>query len=430
MPHPDPKILFRALSANVIVGPDHPFYVPLLADATRLDPIERLARRIGFEESESASLITGFRGNGKSTQLRRLKKLLEDEGHTVFLIDLLDWMMMSKPIEVSDFLLTVVGALDEAQRAQGFGAHTGFFDGLRDWLSATVGAEDVEVEVQAGVVGLKAKLKSNPTFRERLQEHLRARVSQLVLDARAYVSHMVDTIRRTTGDPNRKVVVLVDSCEQLRGSGDDATRVQTSAHELFVNQADNLQFPKLHVVYTFPPSLLPLAQNLGRAYGGRAITTWPNVRVRTRHGGRADEAGIRTLRTVVDKRFAPRARLISDAHLDQLAAASGGDVRDFFRLVRECLVDIDPQSGGVATDDHIKRVIAQLRRELLPIAEDDKRWLARIHERKDVALENIASIPTLIRFFDNNLIMNYENGEAWYDVHPLVIDELPTSAEG
>jgi hypothetical protein len=32
--------------------------------------------------------------------------------------------------------------------------------------------------------------------------------------------------------------------------------------------------------------------------------------------------------------------------------------------------------------------------------------------------------PDLARFLDSNRIMNYLNGEPWYDVHPLLLDEI------
>jgi hypothetical protein len=88
------------------------------------------------------------------------------------------------------------------------------------------------------------------------------------------------------------------------------------------------------------------------------------------------------------------------------------------------LVQLDIAGLGVADDALVDRCIARLRRDLLPLADEDARWLARIHARKDVALERRDQIPTLMRFFDSNLIMNYQNGSTWYDVHPLVVDEI------
>jgi hypothetical protein len=64
--------------------PDDPYYVNILGGTPEKDPVRRLWQRIQLASSESVSLLTGFRGNGKSTELRRLKKLLEESGCTVF----------------------------------------------------------------------------------------------------------------------------------------------------------------------------------------------------------------------------------------------------------------------------------------------------------------------------------------------------------
>ena len=72
----------------------------------------------------------------------------------------------------------------------------------------------------------------------------------------------------------------------------------------------------------------------------------------------------------------------------------------------------------------VEWVIRQLCNELLPIAYEDAQWLARIHKTKQAALHSDKDLPALARFLDSNLIMNYLNGEPWYDVHPLLIKEI------
>jgi hypothetical protein len=66
-----------------------------------------------------------------------------------------------------------------------------------------------------------------------------------------------------------------------------------------------------------------------------------------------------------------------------------------------------------AAEDH-------LRREMLPIAEDDMVWLQKIAVSKDVKLATKELLPRLAGFFDTSLIQNYRNGADWYDVHPLI----------
>jgi hypothetical protein len=108
--------------------------------------------------------------------------------------------------------------------------------------------------------------------------------------------------------------------------------------------------------------------------------------------------------------------------LVRFAKASGGDLRDFFRLIRDSLT----KAKGVCPlpDTVIEQTMAHALREMLPIAEDDKVWLVKIADSKEAKLQNNDELPTLARFFDNKLVLNYRNGDDWYDVNPLLKDEI------
>lgn len=75
-------------------------------------------------------------------------------------------------------------------------------------------------------------------------------------------------------------------------------------------------------------------------------------------------------------------------------------------------------------DQVIEQTSNHLLREMLPIANDDKKWLREISANKKPNLESINHLPDLARFFDNNLVLNYRNGTDWYDVHPLLKNEI------
>lgn len=434
----EPKDPLRDLYKNLSgkgalpLDPDDPYYVPILQATPEKDPILMLWKRLDWSESESVNLVTGFRGNGKSTELRRLKKLLEERsGAKVFLVNMADFLLMTKPLELSDFVLSLMTALGRAvEEDTGLRALThSYWERLQMFLTSEVQLEKLDLDLtQAGAPAkLGLKLKNEPDFKERVQVHLRGHLSRLIEDAQGYVTDLVGAIRKDAGDPDLKVVLLVDSVEQIRGVGTEATKVHNSVVDLFSGQAVSLAFPLLHLVYTIPPYLLALSQNLGRTLGGHPVVSWPNVHVRSRDGT-PDQAGLQVMETIIDKRQAAWRDILPPPTLRRLASCTGGDLRDFFRLVRECAVALS--TARLATPDAIldertvNRVEEQLRNELLPIAEDDGRWLARIHKSKDASLPTTEVLPALARFLDGNLIMNYLNGEPWYDIHPLLVDEI------
>lgn len=429
------KALYQSLNGRgaLPLEPDDPYYVPILEATPYKDPILHLWQRLDLAVSESVHLLTGFRGNGKSTELRRLKRKLEaDPVNRVFLVDMAEHLNTAEPLELSDFLLSLMAALGEqVERETGLQAIThGYMERLQRFLTSEVEISALDLDL-AGVGGPKKlgfRLKTEPDFKARMQQHLRGHVGRLVSDARDYVLALVAALRAQSDTRDAlKVVLLVDSVEQVRGDGPDAARIHESVRNLFSGQAASLGFPQLHVVYTVPPYLPVLSPNLGRTLGGHPIVSWPNVHVRNRDGSE-DPAGLAVMAQIVERRFAAWRDIVPPPLLERLAVCTGGDLRDFFRLVGESVIALrtarfdDPQATLDA--DMVRRVEEQLRNELLPIAEDDARWLAQIHHGKDAALPTTGDLPALARFLDGNLIMNYLNGNPWYDIHPLLMAEI------
>lgn len=441
MENTDPlKQLYKSLSGKgfLPLEPTDPYYVPILETTPEKDPILALWQRIDLAESESINLLTGFRGNGKSTELRRLKKKLEDDGCEVFLVNMLDYLLMTKPLELSDFILSLMAALAAAVENSSNKAlktlSQSYWERLNEFLQSEVEIDRLKLGLKGSgsAIDLGMKLKTDPNFKSLIQKHLQGHLTRLVQDAREFIDELVNTIRDFTDDQDKKVVLLVDSLEQLRGSGEDAEKIHASVVELFSGQAANLQFPKLHIVFTIPPYLTALSHNLGRSLGGHPVTQWPNIHVRNKDG-EEDQTGLKVMTSVIDKRMATWRDHIPEEIMKHLAMSSGGDLRDFFRLVRECVLSlrtarsINPEAQ--LDDDIIKRVIQQLLNELLPIADEDAEWLARIHATKQEALRSDKDLPSLARFLDSNLIMNYLNGEPWYDIHPLLVEEIKQRSE-
>lgn len=433
---PQLKTFHNALQNNLPPPFGGPLYVPILQQSPTADPILQLSQRIDFAVSESVNLLTGFRGNGKSTELRRLKYLLENQGHIVILTDMKQYVLMTKPLELADFLLSLIAALADRAK-QDF-----HIESLKDsplsrflhFLTETeVELEQVEVESDLGFATAKVgmRLQRDANFKRKVQEKLRGNLDGLVQNAHAYILDLVKTLRGN--DTDKKIVLLVDSLEQIRGVGGDAQSVYDSIVELFSGQAENLALPSLHVVYTVPPFLIPLAPNIARNLGGNPICIWPNIHVRKKDGA-DDTAGLGIMQEIIQRRYPDWQKFYTPEQLFRLAKESGGDIRDFFRLMREGLLGLSTARTASqqtkpdsVNDDMLNRAIVQLTNEFQPIPEQDKKYLQKIHDSKQHSLDDMDDLPTLTRFLDANMIMNYLNGEPWYDVHPVLIKLLRSS---
>lgn len=427
---PQIRAFHNTLQNSLPLEPHDPLYVPILQQNPAADPILLLFQRIDFAVSESVNLLTGFRGNGKSTELRRLKHLLEQQGHIVILTNMQEYVLMTKSLELGDFLLSLIAALTD-RAVTDHGIKTIADSPLaRFWTFLTeteIELETIEAGGDIGVATVKigARLQRDAGFKKQVQEKLRGKLDGLVQKAHLYIRELITALKMNNTD--RKIVLLVDSLEQIRGVGDDAQSVYDSIVELFSGQAANLALPGLHVVYTVPPFLIPRAPNIARNLGGNPICIWPNIHVRDKEGA-DDPEGMKIMQEIITRRYPDWKIFYAETQLIKLASASGGDIRDFFRLMREGLLGLSTarmanqqSKPETVQEEMLDRAIMQLINEFQPIPEQDKKQLQRIHQSKQHALDDMDDLPTLTRFLDANMIMNYVNGEPWYDVHPVLI---------
>ena len=84
------KALYNAL-ADRVLEPGDPVYVAQVNCRGGADAVEEIATEVDWQEGGGVCLFTGQRGTGKSTELKRLKKRLEELGAVVFYVDGDDW---------------------------------------------------------------------------------------------------------------------------------------------------------------------------------------------------------------------------------------------------------------------------------------------------------------------------------------------------
>ena len=343
------KTLYRATDERVL-PPGDEFYVESVNQRPDRDAVLDLSKEIDWQEGGGVCLVTGQRGTGKSTEMLRLQSVLEERGASVFYIDLSEYLLTTKEIEISDFLISVTGAFSERieERYNKTPGTRNYWERLNTFLRSEVELDAVSLKL--GSSGIKASLKNDPHFKQRLQSAARGHVASLVQQAHEFIAEAVAFVRERERDPDRKVVLIVDSVERIRGVGSEAMNVYESVRELFLAQAQNLQLPLLSVVYSIPPYLSVLAAGAGGLLGGAVPRRLVSVHVFKYHSGKPDPDGLAVMREVITRRYPDWRELIDERALERLALSSGGDLREFFRLLRPCLTAVSRRrpvaSGG------------------------------------------------------------------------------------
>jgi hypothetical protein len=316
--------------------------------------------------------------------------------------------------------MSIAGAMSERLQAR-YGASPGdrsYWDRLSEFLRKEVALDDMGASI-AGV-DLKASLKDDPSFKLRVQERMRGHLARLVAQAHAFMAEAVTFVRQRESDPERKLVLLVDSVERIRGVGREAMHVYESVRNLFFGHAEHLRIPMLHIVYTIPPYLSVLAAGAGTFMGGAATRRLVSTHIFKLRSREPDPDGLALLRAVVARRFPQWQRIFTPQALDKLGLSSGGDLRELFRLIRVCLPAVRDDAQLPLSVAAVATAENSVRGEMLPIPADHLDWLQRIARSHDTCLASDVDLPTLAHFLDNRLVLNYRNGENWYDVHPLL----------
>ena len=431
------KEIYQRLDDNAL-EPGDPLYVPIYGQPGCEDPVRLLQDHIELSAEQSFQLFSGFRGSGKTTELLRLKQRLEKEGFLVLYADALDYVNPSEPIDVSDFLIVLGGAFGDALLAEPvFKEHQIKLAGGSYWQRITeflgsirVNAEEATLKsavtgpLSAGV-DLKLELKTSPTFRQNVQRFLASRIGELRNEAHKFFEDGVKAVRQFY-DQDKQVVFIFDSFDQLRGSLSNEREVLQSVERLFANHLPAIKIPYIHCVFTVPPWFKFLKIGGGRLNILPSIRQWNNDPKRTRFN-----AGWDALRKFVEKRFGNpgyaqffgQDTKAARTACEELVGVCGGDFRDLLRLPREVVLRADEWP---ATSQNLERARLEVLSQFLPIALDDAVWLSKIAELRDCWYPSTESetISHLTRFFDLHFVLYLRNGEEWYDIHPLIRDEV------
>lgn len=435
--------------ADVPLEPGDNRRVPLHEQADADDPVVQMLEAILQSDIPTLQLFSGFDGSGKTTELFRLQKQLEDAGYLVLYANALDYFTLTEPLTIGDLLMGIAGALGDtlAEREDINVPKEGFWRRLAGFIERTEArisqidakfeytspAKSVVGGIKAGV-NIKAELKTGSNFRWALQKFLSNSLPEFEREFTEYALELVDAIHAARG-PEQKIVLIFDQLERIRGSYDNWHEVIRATRMLFTDHLDRLQLPEIHCVYAAPAWLTLLQGSVPGLRILPSVQLWEHER-----GRRPSPRGYDLFRNVVRRRlgedgaawlFGPGA-LNPDGPVDRLISACGGHVRDLLRMIRGVMRRAQTLP---VTSNVIDRAIVELRQEFLPIAIDDAKLLHEVARAQNLAPASLdaATVEKLSYFLNSHMVAYFSNGAPWYDIHPLIRDDvakLATAAPG
>ena len=406
--------LYRNCNPDLPLPADDPRYVELSEVRGTKVIADLISRRIGRSDQGDfhQQLLTGHRGSGKSTELFRLKKTLEEKGFIVVYIDTEEQLDISD-INYLDVLLCIAKELQVQLSEQDIELNDELLNSLTSWFADQVIEKTdskeflVGLKTEAGakatvpfftlLAKLTAEIKAGSSRKEQTRLKLEKekavfidRLNILIFDARNKI--------QTSG--KKDLVLIVDGLEKMPYRLMD-DKQSTHSH-LFIHNAEQLKAPECHIIYTVPISLAYNA-NLGSDFSNTEVI--PMVKI--------NDAGIIKLREVVSKRVNIQKLFDQPESLDQLIKLSGGVVRDLMHLLRAC-ADTDNTKVSESEIQYAQNELVLAYDRL--VRNDELENLRFVAKEKRVTGDESYS-----RLLNLRLVLEYQNGKRWAGIHPAVL---------
>ncbi|MBC6474572.1 MAG: ATP-binding protein [Hormoscilla sp. GM102CHS1] len=415
--------IYNAFDPFQPLRPGDPVYVDLRA--VRGDEnIEVLGKKISRSKRMTCQLYAGHRGAGKSTELLRLKKYLEERDFWVVYFAADEQDIDPEDTQYTDILLACTRHLLEDLKYANASPVLNWlrdrWQELKDLALTEIEFESLGVESQIGQFAkLTANLRAVPTLRHQI----RSKVDPQTVTLMTALNEFIAEAKKRLPSGRTKLAVIVDNLDRMVPVIQESGR--SNHEEIFLDRSEQLKALDCHVIYTVPISMVysSRANNLREIYSDPQVL--PMIMVQT-ISGEIYPRGFEKIKEVIAKRvrlFAPTRSLETDIFdsaetLEKLCLMSGGHVRNLLLLVQAA---IDHTEDLPISAKAVRRSITDARDTYRRTVEDNQwRLLGEVAGSKQLRNDNDYRSLLFTR-----CLLEYcfeEAGERlhWYDVHPLL----------
>ena len=371
------------------------------------------------DQQRNKIVFSGPRGCGKSTLLKAFAVEMQKEYVVVF-FSVADSIEMSDVTHVNILYTIGVRLLNTASKLS-IDIPKDIRSSLLNWMDTTRKTVEetttkAEVGIGAEILGIGFKLQRERAFREELERKYEKRISELV----GYIDRLAGLIQIKM---NKPVLVIIDDLDKL-----DLSVVEN----IYRDNVKALFSPAFRIVFTMPVSAIRESYIMRTLESESvALVQFPVTKFFSRencHNPRAEPNAreLKLFEDVLKKRFPTG--LLAPGTARKISLLSGEVMRELMRLARECCtecmieLDIDPTLTDLQIDDQIlKAATGNLRNNFA--REMGSQSLYDIAAQVYVTSKSVEG-DGFTKLLHSLMILEYENGDLWYDVHPLVLDLL------
>lgn len=417
--------LYNAFDPSRPLPAGDPQYVDCRSVRGDEDIVSDLGKRIRNSNQFTCQLYTGHRGSGKSTELRRLQKSLEEHGFFVVYFEADAEDIDPNNVEYIDILLACTRRfLKEIRTANAAPIQNWLRDRgreLQELAQMEVSLDSINVEQSLSVfTKLTASIRAEPTQRAKIREKVNPHTITLL----TALNEFIKDARQHLPNGKTKLAMIVDNLDRIPIDFRDNGR--SNHEEIFLDRSEQLKGLDCHMIYTVPIALVysRWANEVQAIYGKTQVL--PMVMVQ-QQDGKAFPAGLAKLREAIELRVRPHAPNLKldqqvfdqSQTIERLCLSCGGHIRELMQMMQEALNRTD---AFPITAKSVQRAITELRAVYQRTVEEAE-WARLVQVAEGRTIPNDNEHRSLLQrrcILEYRCLDQEEEIITWYDVHPLI----------
>jgi hypothetical protein len=361
-----------------------------------------LVSRFSIDKEPSKSLLTGIKGCGKTTELLRLLRELNEKYFGVYIAMRHDAEI--RKVTAPDIMLSGLLHLYNNATERGIKLKPETVHSLATWLQETHSSTKVEfADMGHEQKGLWERVKKamGALKAQRIRDAVQGLIEERKGDLIDTMNQLIAEVEASTG---KKVLIAFDDLDKLP---------MEKAKAIFAESGELLSSPACKIVYTVPYSLLHTHdfREVSRVF--KKYVNQVPVQVKGK-----EKDGQTQLRDILAKRLS--LDLMDAAALDSLITRTGGVVGDLLRWASESCIKARSDGKEKIDAKVLDSVLDDFKKDAgRSLGSSDCEVLSIIYKNK-MADNN----DTFLRLLDEGYILEYPGDEGNYYVHPQIVPIL------
>jgi hypothetical protein len=390
------------------------YYINIYKDFT-----DDLHDRLELSDSEETIFVAGQSGNGKSSALQLFSTNYPD------LNDYYDIKILNarnvfdkKDIDVADILLMIAFTIIEENED----LKKEFLDVLDDMRKKKLNElEEIEEKTNSNstsekgdlISGFKINLgllKIGMDFKDtfKVDNQNKKVIRELIkLKKKDFIDKINEIIRKYKRDilkEEKRLLLIIDDIEKIKDSD-----------HIFTDEISTILQIECSKIITMPIHLKRSSTFAG--YDAKEIS----FKLKRRDNIFIPQ-NIEKLEDIITARLEDSDLIDKDAK-ELIAKKSGGNIRQLIKIVKESALKAHRNRSKTIIFADVKDALHDIKRDYSSASVEIKEFLDFIKENKNPKNYSDDSIKKLKIATNESLIFAYYNGEIWYDLNPIILDD-------